>query len=248
MNLIRRIVLAQLIVLVALALSPALEAQAVVLCRKKARILVRDTTCKAKETAVTLSDLGLPPDVVTQPALSTQLAGLVTQSALSTQLAGLVTQSALSSQLAGFVTQSALSSQLADFVTQSDLATQLSSLTGDNIVDRSITLAKLGTNGGTNGDDQTQTITSPIALPAGTCQAALTANFGDGVEGNMVIGTLTNATGQAVLPNTAAVVPSIVIKTTQGGAVPNIIVCNTGGSTLTIPAGSIFHWRMIAAN
>jgi hypothetical protein len=42
------------------------------------------------------------------------------------------------------------------------------------------------------------------------------------------------------------VVPSIVIKTTQGGAVPNLIVCNTGTSTLTVPAGSVFHWRMIA--
>jgi hypothetical protein len=221
MSTLRRIVIAQLIIQIVLTLSPAVEARAVVLCRKKARILVRDTACKPKETQVTLGDLGLPSDVVTQSTLSTQLAGLVTQSALSTQLAGLVTQSALTAQL--------------------------SSLTGDNITDRSITLAKLGTNGGSFGDDQTQTTTSPITLPAGSCQAALTANFGEGVEGNMVIGTLTNSTGQAVLPNTAAVVPSIVIKTTQGGAVPNVIVCNTGTTPLTVPAGSIFHWRMIAA-
>jgi hypothetical protein len=45
----------------------------------------------------------------------------------------------------------------------------------------------------------------------------------------------------------AAVVPSIVIETTRGGAVPNVIVCNTGAGALTIPTGSIFHWRMIAA-
>ena len=57
----------------------------------------------------------------------------------------------------------------------------------------------------------------------------LLGNFGEGVVGNLVIGTLTDANGKAVLPNTAAVVPSIVIKTTQGGAVPNLMVCNTGG-------------------
>jgi len=231
MSTLRRIVLPQLIVQIVLALSPAVEAHAVVLCRKKARILVRDTACKGKETQVTLGDLGLPSDMVTQSTLSTQLASFVTQSALTAQLTDVVTRSTLSTQLASFVTQSALTAQL-------------SSLTGDNIADRSITLAKLGTNGGF--PDQTETVMSPIALPAGTCQAALTANFGERVEGSMVIGTLTNSTGQAVLPNTAAVVPSIVIKTTQGGAVPNVIVCNTGVSALTVPAGSIFHWRMIA--
>lgn len=212
----RRLVLIQLIVQVALALSPAVRAQAVVLCRKKAHIIVRDGTCKVKETQITLAALGLtpPPDAYTKSEAD-----------------------------ARFVTPSAL----ADFVTKAELGAQLAALTGNNIVDRSLTLADLGTNGGPNGNDQTETISSPISLPAGSCQAALTANFGDGVEGNMVIGTLTSPTGQAVLPNTAAVVPSIVIKTTQGGAVPNVIVCNTGTSPLTIPTGSVFHWRMISA-
>jgi hypothetical protein len=204
MSIVRRLVLAQLIVLVALALSPALEAHAIVLCRKKARIQVRDGACRRKETQVTLTDLGLPPpaDVFTKAESD-----------------------------ARYATQAALAA-----------------LTGGNIVDRSLTLADLGTNGGPFGGDQTETVTSPIALPAGSCQAALTANFGEGVEGNMVIGTLTDQVGQAVLPNTAAVVPSIVIKTTQGGAVPNVIVCNTGTAPLTIPAGSVFHWRMISAH
>ena len=167
--------------------SPAVEARAVVLCRKKARILVRDTACKPKETQVTLGDLGLPSDVVTQSTLSTQLAGLVTQSTLSTQLAGLVTQSALSTQLAGLVTQSALTAQL-------------SSLTGDNITDRSITLAKLADQRRLvrrRSDPDHHVAHHPARR---SCQAALTANFGEGVEGNMVIGTLTNSTGQAVRP------------------------------------------------
>ncbi len=61
-------------------------------------------------------------------------------------------------------------------------------------------------------------------------------------------GTVTDANGNAVLPNTAAFIPSIVIKTSQGGAVPNLIVCNTGSSALTIPVGSVFHWRLIDAS
>jgi hypothetical protein len=63
----------------------------------------------------------------------------------------------------------------------------------------------------------------------------------------MVIGTLTDAQGNAVLPNTAAIVPSIVISSKQGGAVPNVVVCNTGDLNLTVPSGSVLHWRFIDA-
>ena len=93
--------------------------------------------------------------------------------------------------------------------------------------------------------EQTQTVSSPISIMAGHCQAALTANLGAAAIGKVVVGTLTDANGGAVLPNAAAVVPSVVIATTQGGAVPNITVCAIGGSTLTIPAGSVFHYRLI---
>ena len=208
MHTLRHLVLTHLFVQVAFALAPACDAQAVVLCRKKASITVRDTACKAKETQITLADLGVPLPIDTYT--KTEADGR-------------------------FATQDGLAG----------LVTQLATLTGSNIADGSLTLADLGTHGGFG--NQTTTISSPIALPAGSCQAALTANFGEGVEGNMVIGTLTNAQGQAVLPNTAAVVPSIVIKTTQGGAVPNVIVCNTGATSLSIPTGSVFHWRMISA-
>jgi hypothetical protein len=92
---------------------------------------------------------------------------------------------------------------------------------------------------------QTQTVSSPITIPGGQCQAALTANFGAAAIGKVVVGTLTDANGGAVLPNAAAVVPSVVIATTQGGAVPNITVCAIGASPLTIPAGSVFHYRLI---
>ena len=109
----------------------------------------------------------------------------------------------------------------------------------------SLTLSDLGTQSGFGV--QSTTVGSAISLPAGSCKAALTANFGAGSIGRMVVGTLAAANGSAVLPNTAAVIPSIVISTTQGGAVPNVVVCNTGDGPLTVPAGSVFTWRLIDA-
>jgi hypothetical protein len=129
-----------------------------------------------------------------------------------------------------------------DFYTKAEIDAKLAALTGDNINNGSLKLADLGGGGG----PFTQTVSNAITLAAGACQAQLTGNFGAGVIGNMVVGTLSDPSGNPVLPNTAAVMPSIVIGTTQGGAVPNLIVCNTGGSTLTIPVGSVFTWRMIA--
>ena len=115
-------------------------------------------------------------------------------------------------------------------------------LTGSKIVDGSLTLADLGSTYG----PFTTTVVGDIVLGPGQAKAQLTGNFGVGVVGDLVVATLTDPLGNAVLPNTAAVLPSIVIKTTQGGAVPNLVVVNTGNSTLTIPAGSVFHWRLIA--
>jgi hypothetical protein len=117
-------------------------------------------------------------------------------------------------------------------------------LTGADIGDKSLTLTDLG---GSRPDEITTTTSAPIPLAAGDCKAQLTGNFGDGIVGDLVVGTLTDSAGNAVLPNTAAFVPSVVIRTTQGGAVPNLVVCNTGGAALTIPTGSVFHWRLIDA-
>ncbi len=58
------------------------------------------------------------------------------------------------------------------------LDARLSALTGDNIVDGSLNLSDLGTPQSGIGP-QTETLTSPITLPGGSCKAALTANFGD---------------------------------------------------------------------
>lgn len=116
-------------------------------------------------------------------------------------------------------------------------------LTGDNIADGSLSLGDLG---GAGGGPFMVTVGSDISLPAGECHSQLTGNFGAGFIGYLVVGTLADANGDPVLPNSAAFVPSVVIGTTQGGAVPNLVVCNTGTGLLTIPAGSVFTWRMIA--
>lgn len=131
------------------------------------------------------------------------------------------------------------------YYTKAEVDARLASLTGANIADRSLTLSDLGE--GSNGyGDQTTTVSSPITLGPGQCQAQLTGNYGSAFEGYLVVGTLRDPQGNAVLPNVAAVMPSMVIKTTQGGAVPNLVVCNTGGGgSLVIPAGSVFHWRFI---
>jgi hypothetical protein len=131
------------------------------------------------------------------------------------------------------------------YYTKAEIDARLNALTGANIVDGSLSLSDLGTQSAFG--PQTEVTGADISLPAGSCKAALTANFGASAIGRMVIGTLTDAQGNAVLPNTAAIVPSIVIASTQGGAVPNVVVCNTGGAMLTVPAGSVFHWRFIDA-
>jgi hypothetical protein len=118
-------------------------------------------------------------------------------------------------------------------------------ITGLDVATKSLTLSNLG---GSRPDEMTTTTSAPIAIAAGQCVAQLTGNFGEGIVGDLVVGTLTNSAGAAVLPNTAAFMPSVVIKTTQGGAVPNLVVCNTGtGAAITIPTGSVFHWRLIDA-
>jgi hypothetical protein len=117
---------------------------------------------------------------------------------------------------------------LSQYYTKSDvdslvkpLSSGLKAITGANVTDSSLSMADLGSK---KIGQQTTTVGSAIPLPAGACQAQLTGNFGDGIVGDLVVGTLTDANGNAALPNTAAFIPSIVIKTSQGRAIPNLIV------------------------
>jgi hypothetical protein len=137
----------------------------------------------------------------------------------------------------------ALAQGLDNVYTKAEVDAMLAALTTANIVPGSLRLGDLGE---TFEPWRTTPVGSPIVLEAGACGAQLTSNFGEAYVGHLVIGTLIDPNGDAVLPNRASLVPSVVIRTTQGGAVPNIVVCNVGGSQLTIPADSVFRWRMIA--
>lgn len=101
--------------------------------------------------------------------------------------------------------------------------------------------------GGESHNNLTQVVGTAITLAPGECRGQLTGNFGETILGSMVVGTITDANGNAVLPNAAAVMPTMVSKTSQGGAVPVLMVCHQGqGGSITIPVGSVFHYRLIA--
>ena len=106
---------------------------------------------------------------------------------------------------------------------------------------------RLGDLGGriNNG---TASVSSPIIVPPDGC-------MGEGLTlrnpapprfiGSLVVGFLTDAQGDAELANAGFVVPTIISETSQGGAIPNLMVCDRGGSGFTVPVGSIFHYQTI---
>jgi hypothetical protein len=194
--------------LLALALSVDVAGAAPVLCQRKSQLKIRDGACKARETQVTLADLGV-----------------------------------YGRSEADGTFAAASHDHDGRYYTKAEVDFFLASLTGTNIVDRGLTLSELGD--GTPGE-RTTSVTTPITLAAGSCRAALAGSFGEQAVGSLVIGTLTDADGDAVLPSSAAVMPAVVIRSTQGDPVPNLVVCNTGSSVLTIPVGSVFHWRLIS--
>ncbi|MGH2775080.1 MAG: hypothetical protein ACRDJT_06565 [Actinomycetota bacterium] len=66
--------------------------------------------------------------------------------------------------------------------------------------------------GGESQNNLTQDVLTDITLAPGECRGQLTGNFGESILGSMVIGTITDANGDAVLPNAAAVMPTMVSK------------------------------------
>ena len=60
--------------------------------------------------------------------------------------------------------------------------------------------------------------------------AQLTGNFDEGIVGDLVVGTLTNSAGAAVLPNTAAFMPSVPVDQDDpwGCGAETVVVCNDG--------------------
>jgi hypothetical protein len=110
------------------------------------------------------------------------------------------------------------------------------------VADFSLRLSDLG--GNTNAG--ISTVSTAFVVPAGGCVVQGLSLFNptpNGVIGSLVVGYLTDGQGHAVLNNTGVVVPTAISETSQGGAIPNLMVC--AASAQTVPAGAIFHYRLI---
>jgi hypothetical protein len=115
-------------------------------------------------------------------------------------------------------------------------------VTSVKVKDFSLRLADLGGNGRL----RTAVTSQPLNIPADQCRQTFLALFNpapDGVIGSLVVGYVTDANGDAVLSNSGVVLPTVISETSQGGAIANLVVCASGSEN--IPAGSVFHYRLI---
>jgi hypothetical protein len=119
-------------------------------------------------------------------------------------------------------------------------------VTSPKVQDFGLRLHDLG--GKTNNGKAT--VDSTINVPNNECRQQHLTLFGTpvprGVIGSLVVGFLTDDHGHAVLDNAGVIVPTMVSESSQGGAVPNLIVCNLGAPLgETVPAGSVFHFHLV---
>jgi hypothetical protein len=103
---------------------------------------------------------------------------------------------------------------------------------------------------GGSANHGTTVVDSTINVPDNECRQQHLILFGapvpSGVVGSLVVGFLTDDHGNAVLDNAGVIVPTMVSETSQGGAIPNLIVCDLGSAVgETVPAGSVFHYHLI---
>lgn len=127
-----------------------------------------------------------------------------------------------------------------------------SSVGTEAVADRSVRLLDLGgaIAGFQNAPvvNRTSTVASVINIAAGDCQSVRLGTFNpapSGTLGSMVVGTITDGTGGAVVNNLGFVTPTLATETSQGGVVFHLGVC-AGASAQTIPVGSIVTWSLIA--
>jgi hypothetical protein len=116
------------------------------------------------------------------------------------------------------------------------------SLTGLSVSDGSLTLRDLG--GGLEGET---TVGTDLSIPAFECRfvQVLLNPAPPGFIGSLVIGNITDADGDASVPNSGVVLPTTVTETSQGGAFANVGICNARSGTLTVDQGAVIHWRAI---
>ncbi len=116
-------------------------------------------------------------------------------------------------------------------------------VTGPKVLDGSLGLSDLG--GPESG--QLTTLVNPVSIAVGDCQNLSLRTYNpapNGYLGSMVLGTITNSSGGAVVNNQGAVLPTLLTATSQGGVVIHLTVC-AGASTQTIPGGSTVTWSLI---
>ena len=92
-------------------------------------------------------------------------------------------------------------------------------------------------------------VSQDIVVPGNECREGFVEGkvpAPKGFIGSLVVGYLTDDQGGAVLDNNGLVVPTIISETSQTGALGKLLVCDTDGNGLTVPAGSVFHYRLIA--
>lgn len=115
-------------------------------------------------------------------------------------------------------------------------------VTSRKVKDFSLRLSDLGGKGRL----ETISISQPLLIPADECRISsldLSNPAPSGLIGSLVVGYVTDASGDAVLSNSGVVVPTMISETSQGGAIANLLVC--ASSAETIPVGSIFHYQLI---
>ena len=117
-------------------------------------------------------------------------------------------------------------------------------VTTQKVRDSSLRLHDLG--GEIN--DGTASLSSTLNVPADGCVGVGLTTFNPapkGFIGSLVVGYLTDDKGDAVMDNGGFVVPTMISETSQGGAVANLLVCDSGSGGQSVPSGSVFHYRVI---
>lgn len=117
-------------------------------------------------------------------------------------------------------------------------------VTSPKVHDRTLRLHDLG--GKVNKG--TRTLASGISVPAWGCGGTSLELFNPASKkliGSLVVGYVTDPSGDAALDNNGIVVPTVISETSQGGAIANLVICTRSGGTEDVPSGSVFHYQII---